>query len=318
MVTLFLLISALSPELDSLLMKAIDYSYVEDFSYAESLITVVKNREPDHPAPYFLLASLYEMMWVDLGVFSYKEKMFMYADSTSDKGKRWVKENPDDPWGYFFIGGSYTLKIFYYVLREDYFGTIFLINPAVYYLEKAKDIDSSLADVYLGLGSWEYVKGSFPFMGKDKEKGLAMIKKAVTGGKYVSLYSALAYANISIKEGDYDEAIAILEPLIDFYPYSRTFNWPLLKTYYGKKEYKTALDIADKLIIISSGNNYSKFEAYYYRAMILLELNRLEEALINVEAALNLKIDEDMLHVKRIKKDLIRIKREVERKLGEA
>jgi tetratricopeptide (TPR) repeat protein len=313
---LFLLISTLPLELDSILIKAINHSYVEDFQIAESLIIEVKELEKNHPAPYFLLASLYELMWIDLGQMAYKEKIFIYADSASDKGKLWAKNHPDDPWGYFFVGGSYTLKIFYYTMKEDYLGSFFLINPAIYYLEKAKEVDPTIADIYLGLGSWEYAKGHFPFMGKNKEKGLSMIKKAIVKGKYVSLYSVLAYANICIEEENYDEAIAVLEPVIVCFPYSRTFNWPLLKAYYGKEDYRKALKIADKLIKISSSNDYSKFEANYYRAMVLLELNELGEALISVENALKLKIDEDMLHVKDIKKDLLHVKKEIEKRIS--
>jgi len=318
MITLFLLISTFSPETDSLLNEAINCSYVEDFSRAESVLKVVKKREVDHPVSYFLLSSLYEMMWVDLGDNSYRDKIFSYADSAIAKGKKWSKENPDDPWGYFFIGGSYTLKIFYYVMKEDYFGAFFLINPAVYYLEKAKDIDSTLADVYLGLGGWEYMKGHFPFMGKDKEKGLAMIRKAIKDANYVSLYSTLAYANICIREGDYDESISILEPLLSNFPDSRTFTWPLLKAYYGKKEYQESLKIVDKLISISANNDYSRFEAYYYKAKTLLELEKLEEALFAVETALNIEFEKDMLNVKEIKEDLFRIKIEIKRRMAGA
>jgi tetratricopeptide (TPR) repeat protein len=318
MLALFLLISALSPELDSLLFRAIDCSYAEDFSHAESLITIVKKKEIDHPAPYFLLSSLYEMMWVDMGENSYKENIFIYADSAIDKGKKWTKENPQDPWGYFFIGGSHTIKIFYYVVREDYFGTIFLINPAIYYLEKARDIDSNLADIYLGLGGWEYMKGHLPFMGKDKEKGLAMIRKAISGARYVSLYSSLAYANICIKEKDYDEALPLLVNLLDSFPDSRTFTWPLLKAYYEKKDYKEALNTVERLILISAENNFSNFEAHYYKAKILFNLGMLKEASLTADETLNINVREDMLHVKDIKKDLIRLKEEVKKKLEEA
>lgn len=318
MMVLFLLISTLSPELDSLLFRAIDCSYVEDFSCAESLITIVKKREIDHPAPYFLLSSLYEMMWVDLGENSYKDKIFIYADSAVDKGKKWIKNNPKDPWGYFFVGGSHTIKIFYYVVREDYFGTILLINPAIYYMEKAEDIDPGLADIYLGLGGWEYMKGHLPFMGEDKEKGLALIRKAISGARYVSLYSSLAYANICIKEEDYDDAISVLKPLLDSFPDSRTFTWPLLKTYYGKKDYEEALNTAERLIVISADNNFSNFEAHYYKAKILLELGMLKEASLIADEALNIEVKEDMLHVKDIKKDLIRLKLEAKKKAGEA
>ncbi len=317
MVTLFLLISNFSPRIDSLLIEAINCSYVEDFARAESVLTIVKKREADHPVSYFLLSSLYEMMWVDLGDNSYKDKIFIYSDSAMGKAKEWTKKNPDDPWGYFFIGGSYTLKIFYYVMKEDYFGTFFMINPAIYYLEKARDIDSTLADVYLGLGGWEYMKGHLPFMGKDKEKGLAMLRKAIKDAKFVSLYSRLAYANICIREEDYDEAILFLEPLLSTFPDSRTFTWPLLKAYYGKKEYQKSLKIVDRLIQISQGNDYSKFEAYYCKAKILLALGMLDEALLAVEAALNIELEEDILHVKDIKKWLLQIKCQIKERRAE-
>jgi tetratricopeptide (TPR) repeat protein len=316
MLILFLLVSDLSPCLDSLLLRAIDCSYVEDFYTAESLITIVKKQEADHPVPYFLLSSLYELKWVDGGENIYKDKIFVYADSAIDKGKKWVKKNPKDAWGYFFIGGSYTLKIFYYVLKEDYFGTILLINPAIYYLEKARNIDSTLADIYLGLGGWEYIKGKFPFKGKDKEKGLKMIRKAIGGAKYVSLYSSLAYANICIREEDYDEAILILTSLLDSFPNSRTFNWPFLKAYYGKKDYEKALNIVEKLIAISKDNNFSNFEAHYYKTKILFELGNLKEAQITADSALSIEVKEDMLHVKDIKKDLFRLKNEIKKKSG--
>ncbi|MBN1693998.1 hypothetical protein JW879_01180 [candidate division WOR-3 bacterium] len=314
MITLILLISIFSPETDSLLNEAINCSYIEDFARAESILVVVKEREVEHPIAYFLLSSLYEMMWVDRGDSSYRDRIFSYADSAINKGKKWTKNYPDDPWGYFFIGGSYTLKIFYYVMKEDYLGTFVMINPAIYYLEKARDLDSTLTDVYLGLGGWEYMKGHLPFMGKDKEKGLSMIRKAIKDARFVSLYSTLAYANICIREEDYDEAISILEPLLSKIPDSRTFTWPLIKAYYGKKEYCKSLEIADKLIRISANNDYSRFEAYYYKAKILFDLEKLEEALIAAETALNIQVEKDAPHVKDIREDLLEIRKEIKNK----
>ena len=317
MISLFLLFSNFSPEIDSLLNEAINCSYVEDFARAESLLTFVNKQKPDHPVSYFLLSSLNELKWVDLGDNSYKEKIFIYADSAMDKAKEWTEKNPEDPWGYFFIGGSYMLKIFYYVMKEDYFGTFFMINPAIYYLEKARDLDSTLADIYLGLGGWEYMKGHLPLMGEDKEKGLAMLRKAIEDSKFVSLYSALAYANICNREEDYDESISYLEPLVDTFPDSRTFTWPLLKAYYGKKDYHNALRVVNRLIDISASNDYSKFEAYYYKAEILFELERFEEALNAIETALDLQLDEEMLNVKKIKEKLLKLKSKIEKEKKE-
>jgi len=144
-----------------------------------------------------------------------------------------------------------------------------------------------------------------------------MIRKAIKGAKYVSLYSTLAYANICIREGDYDEAISFLESLLSTFPDSRTFTWPLLKAYYGKKEYRKSLKIVDRLIAISEDNDYSRFEAYYYRAKILLELEMLKEASLAVESALNIELEEDILHVKDIKEELLQFKSEIKERIEE-
>lgn len=313
---IFLLFSTLPCELDSLLLKAVNLSYTENFAAADSLITIVREKRPAHPASYFFLASLNELRWVDRGEDSYVDKIFSWADTAIVKGKEWVKENPEDPWGYFFIGGSYTLKVFYYVMKEDYLGALPFISPAVDYLSKTKELDSCIVDVCLGLGSWKYFKGNFPFMRGEKKKGLQMIKKAISGAKYVSLYSALAYAKISAREKAYDECISVLLPLLDSFPDSRTFNWPLLKAYYGKKDYPKALETANKLVSISAENDFSNFEAHYYKTKILLELRRLEDAWRTIEAALGIDLQGDKADVEEMREELIGIRDEIERKVG--
>lgn len=318
MLTSILLVFSFLPRLDSLFLKSINLSYQERFSSAESLLTISIDEAGDHPSPYFFLSSLYELMWVDTGRDSFVTKIFTYSDTSIIKAKKWIKIHPEDAWGYFFMGGTYTIRIFYFVLKDEIIGTIPFLGPALRYLSKAEKIDPGIIDLYLGLGGWKYFKGHLPFMSSEKEKALLMIKRASKDAKYVSLYSSLAYTKILLREKYFDEAISVLKSLTDSFPKSRTFNWPLLKAYYGKKDYKNALDVADKLISISRDNEYSNFESHYYKTKILLALMRLESAKLTSEEALKIDAPEDAPDVKDMKKELKRINHSIKEKLGES
>ncbi len=315
MFIIFLLLN-LSPRADSLLIRAIRLSYQEEFARSESLIRVVLKEAPDHPAPYFCLSSLYELMWVDLGNDSLAAKFLSYSDSSVTLANEWTKRYPDDAWGYFFMGGAYTIRIFYYELNNEIIKGLPFVGLALKCLSKCQAKDPDISDVYLGLGGWEYIKGHFPFLNSRKEKGLAMIKRACKSGKYVSLYATLASAKILLREKNFDEAISIIRPLVDSFPESRTLTWPLLKAYQGKKDYEDALEVANNLIDISHDNKSSYFEATYYKIKILIALRRLKVARENCKRALELDVDINAPNVKSMKEELNKTLKEIDQKMG--
>ena len=306
----------LSPREDSLLIRAVELSYQEEFARSESLLKVIINENPYHPAPYFGLASLYELMWVDLGNDSLVGKFLSYSDSSILLATAWTRRYPDDAWGYFFLGGAYTLRIFYHEIKGEILKSLPFVGPAIKWLSKCQEKNPNISDVYLGLGMWEYIKGHFPFFNSRKEKGLMMIKRASERGKYVSLYAILAHAEILIRERDFDEAILIITPIADSFTESRTLNWPLLKAYYGKKDYDNALVAANRLIDISQDNKFSYFEATYYKTKILVAMKRLKGAKENAESALEIDVDINAPNVKIMEKELKRILKEINQKMG--
>jgi tetratricopeptide (TPR) repeat protein len=311
-----LVLLTLSPKADSLLIEAIELSYQEEFERSESLLNIIISDNPHHPAPYFGLASLYELMWVDTGNDSIINTFLSYSDSSIFYASNWIKKHPDDSWGYFFLGGSYILRIFYHELRGEIFKGLPFIGPALKWLSKCRSNDPNIYDVYLGLGVWEYFKGHFPFFSAKKDKGLSMIKRASDRARYVNLYASFTRAEIYLKERDYDEAISILKPLVDSYPNSRTLTWPLLKAYFEKKDYEKSLIIANNLINISRDNIYSYFYAVYYKTKILLGLRMLKGARESCLEALELDINPDAPHVKETKKELNKILKDLNQRMG--
>lgn len=311
-----LVLLTLSPQADSLLIEAINLSYQEEFVRSESLFNIIIKYNPHHPAPYFGLASLYELMWVDTGNDLIINSFLSYSDSSIFYANKWIKNYPDDAWGYFFLGGSYTLRIFYHELKGEIFKGLPFVGPALKWLSKCHEKDPNIYDVYLGLGVWEYFKGHFPFFSARKEKGLSMIKRASDRAKYVSLYASFTRAEIFLKERDYEEAISILRPLVDSYPESRTLTWPLLKAYFEKNDYESAFIIVNKLINISRDNIYSYFYATYYKAKILLGLRMLRGARESCLEALELDVNTNAPHVNDTKEELRKILKDLNQKMG--
>lgn len=313
---IILLLFNLTPKVDSLILRSIELSYQEEFARSESLLKIVINETPDNPAPYFCLASLYELMWVDLGCDSFAVKFFSYSDSSIMIANEWVKKHPDDAWGYFFVGGAYTIRIFYYALNGDAFKGLSFVGPALKALSRCQAKDPGISDVYLGLGGWEYFKGHFPLLNSKKKKGLSMIKRASENAKYVSLYATLAYAQILLREQNFQETISILTPLVDYFPNSRTLTWPLLKAYFGGKDYENALKMADRLINLSEDNKYSNFSAHYYKVKILMALKRLRGAVNTSEEALEIDVDINAPDVKSMREELDKTLKELYQRIG--
>lgn len=304
--------------IDSLIEKSIYYSYKEEFSQSESLLLKARKRLPGHPGPYFYLASLYEVMLVDYGEDSLSKYIFAYSDSSINAGKKWIEENPGDAWAYFFTGGSYTVKIFYYALGGEVVKAIPYVGPALKWLSECKKLDSTIVDVNLGLGGWEYFKGYIPFLSSRKKKGLKMIKKAVEESKYVSNYAVIAYSKLMIREKKYDKAIKILKPLTDSFPDSRTFNWPLLTCYFENGDYKKALEMAERIISVSEDNLFSRIEAGYYKARILLNQRKLGPAINTCNRVLRLSRNSDNEKIKELRKKIEEVKKEILKKTGKS
>jgi len=265
--------------IDSTILNGMDAAYEEHFNKAESLFLYVKKSMKAHPVGYFLLASLYELEYIDEGIEEKKEKFYAYADSGERIGERYIKENPEDALGYFFTGGIYTIQVFYFGLNGDYLKALMKALPALDDLSKCIKKDTTIYDAYLGLGGYNYFKGLFPFVRGAKEEGLRQISLAIDKGRYTRNLASIGLANLYIREKKYEQARLILRDLLKRYPDSRTISWPIFTSFFEEGKMDSALFYVDRLLELSNTNEYCFLQASYFKAKILLNEKRYREAL---------------------------------------
>lgn len=261
----------LAPHLDSLIIKGIEKSYTEEFAESESLFNLVINEDNLNPAGFFFKSALYQLKYFDMGYDSIKNKFFFLQKEGIEIAKKYTQKNPNDPWGYFFLGGFHTLNVFLYGYNEDYINALRNLFPALNNINKAVEIDSTIYDAYLGLGGYDYFKGMLPFMGSEKDKAYRKIRLSIEKGKYTKYLSSSAFANLLIRDKKYEDARRLIRGLLIEFPNSRTFTWHMFNSFYYEGNLDSAYFYTIRLRELSDDNYFCYIQSIYFASEILLK-----------------------------------------------
>jgi tetratricopeptide (TPR) repeat protein len=134
--------------------------------------------------------------------------------------------------------------------------------------------DSTLYDLYFGIGGYHYWKsakaGFLRWIGifkNEKEKGIDELYIAYDSSTIskTSARSALAY--IYINEEEYDSAIAIIDEIRAEYPEGHTLLWPRGEALFKARRYRESLGVYQDLyarLKSNPGNYYNLIESAHY------------------------------------------------------
>ncbi len=147
--------------------------------------------------------------------------------------------------------------------------------------------DSTLYDLYFGLGNYHYWKTSkagflktIGIVSDDIDKGLAELKLARDSASLFSEAAANAMIWIWLDRQEYDSAISLAQQMLANYPDSRTIRWPLAAASFKNNDYETALTFYAELTehyFAEPGNFYNLIECCYYLYQCYEKLGRDEE-----------------------------------------
>jgi len=112
----------------------------------------------------------------------------------------------------------------------------------------AVEIDSTMYDAYLGIGTfkyWRYSKLAFiswlPFIPDDRDEGIDLIRKCIsyhTRSQYLAMHQ-LTY--ILVDYGETEEAVELGQELVRRYPRSQFMWWAASRAYEKNEEYDQAV-----------------------------------------------------------------------------
>ncbi len=229
----------------------------------------------DNPAGCLFQATVLQAQMIDREENLYGELLKIKCDSTKllCENKLAYCTKQDSALCYLFLGHQYA----YLSLWEARFGSKL---SALNYGFKAKgeyrrglEADSTLYDLYLGLGSYHYWKsaksGFFRWIRlfkDEREKGIEEIKLATEKSFFSKDIARSALVGIYINEKKYDSAIINCEQLYLKYPNGNSFLWPLGECYFKLNRCSEAFKYYDKLferLIINQGNYFNVIETVY-------------------------------------------------------
>lgn len=136
------------------------------------------------------------------------------------------------------------------------------------------EMDSTLYDLYLGLGSYHYWKtvkaGVLRTVGlfaNERQKGIEEIKLALDSSIFSKDPAKSALIWIMLNEKQYDSALTLAKEMYKRYPNSNSFVWPMARAYYESGRFVEAAEYYDKIFESQKsapGNYYNLIEAGFW------------------------------------------------------
>jgi hypothetical protein len=147
--------------------------------------------------------------------------------------------------------------------------------------EKGLEFDSTLYDLYFGLGSYHYWKsaragllGVIGLFRNEKQKGIDELYLAVDSSVLSRDAARAALVWVWLDRDEFDSVIAITDNLLRAYPQGKSWMWPRAQAYFRSERYQHALMTYRKLreLISREPGNYINVVECDYRIARCLEL----------------------------------------------
>jgi tetratricopeptide (TPR) repeat protein len=259
------------PYLDSAriatLLKIQDMIFDDRFTSADSAATELIETSPADPIGYLLRASnmLAEMTDQEENLYSKRFERLLDTTETIARKAADTADTPTQAWMHLILGHIQAYRSLY-ESRFGSFATAIRKGLAVRgEYQKALELDSSLYDIYAGLGGYHYWKsvkaGFLRWIGifrNDKDKGIRELRLAADSSiiSRQTASSALIWVWLDAKQ--YDSAIAEASKMLELHPSGRTFMWPLGQAFFQKADYERTVDIYTRLrdVLAAHPGNY--------------------------------------------------------------
>ena len=134
--------------------------------------------------------------------------------------------------------------------------------------------DSSLSDLYMGLGAFHYWKSAkagilrqLRLFRNDKDKGIAELRQSAESSHISKESSRNALIWIWLDMKEFDSAIVACREMLQKHPDSKLFLWPLAQAYYLTENWSASAETYARLrelLTLNAGNYFNLIECDYY------------------------------------------------------
>ena len=282
--------SPLPEDLHNWALASIEKIYIDDLKSSEEYARKIMRKYPDHPAGYFLMASVVDS-WMVLHQSDKKENEFYrYCDLAIEKGERLLDKNPADEWARFFKGGADGYKGTYEARYERWITAFRYGWKGVSVLLDLDKDNSDIEDIKYGIGCYDYWRSALmkvlwfmPGIEDKREIGIQKLLESRVKGVYTRNASAVALIDIYLNEDRFEEAEGISEEMLKKFPGYSAFMWGMARSLYGLKRYdesaKVFRSILSKVEADPQDNHYDAAICHLWLAKIELAQGRYSQAI---------------------------------------
>jgi len=321
---------------DRSLTRTVNATFRDQFELANHITDSLLKEYPDHPAPHFFKAAVLQGIQSTYRINKFQKEVESYIQKSIDTGTLQLTKS-DDPWLHFYLGGAYGYRGFNRFRKLNYIGAYRDAGRGIGHFEQALQKDSTLYDVYLGLGSyyyWRTAKSKFlriiAFWIPDKrDLGLAQLQFSIQHGRY-SMYDGIYVLLAAYYDhGDYEPGYQLILKAI------QQKEGPNLTDLYFKAKFLTKKEqwpevqsLFEQIYEKIKDNQYQSIgyqvECKYWIARALSEQGKEQEALTMAREAMALsktrdsdtEIEGPLDSFDEIKKDLEKLQEELSKKLS--
>gem|GEM_PF-229259 len=242
-------------EVDTLIREGIRATILQKFDRADSLFRMLQRRNPDDPRAFFYQAAALQSRMMDAEDYSREKEFLQLIEETVQRADRILKRSPGNAAAMFFKGAALGYRGFYHAQRKRYLKGIRDALRGIGFLNRAVQLDSAFYDAYLGIGTYKYWRSRLteflhwlPFFPDKKEEGIRLIELAARKGRYGRDVAANELMWVELDRKNYWRALAIGQEMLEKYPGSRFFMWPMAEAYFRSGQFSRAIELFRRLM----------------------------------------------------------------------
>lgn len=273
------------------LARVQEYLFNDKYDSAHYALDIFVARAPDDPVGYVYRAAVYLNQMTDAEDDRHSHEFTVALEAIRSSAAMWPASSArDTAWMYLFQGHAHA----YRALWESRFGSFTSALKQAFdaraSYENGLEADSTLYDLYGGLGMYHYWKsaraGFLRWLGifkNEKDKGIKELYLAAESSVISNDIARNALIWIWLDQEQYDSVIVICRQRLTVFPEGKLFLWPLAEAYYEKKEYALAAEAYARLrhrLLIDPGNYYNLVQCDYFLNQCYDKLDQKRQAIL--------------------------------------
>jgi tetratricopeptide (TPR) repeat protein len=293
-----------SPEVEQIIFRGVKLVHQDSTFAAVEEFKKLIDLFPQDPIGYFYVSASLQTMMDDYRNYSYLDEFNKYMNQAIKTGEERKKKGNLTAYDCLYLGGAIGYRGIHKGLTGDWVGAFVDGLKGKGYLEKALEIDSTLYDVYYGLGTyhfWKSLKAKIfwwlPFVADNRQKGINMIKLAIEKGKYAKEDAKFALVRIWVENKEYDKAFDMINQLIKTYPNKPFLLWFLGRAQLENQMYGGAIETHQKLLKVLTTSPYyhpaGEVECRYFLALAYYKNKDFQNSSVQIDSVLSFKKDSE-------------------------